>query len=564
MTVGISRGPNHTPLSGARIWLSGAVPEDQDTTKPQQTAILDFVRRFSRCVFEHGGHIVHGSHPSLTPVLLEESHRYREQGGRKDALTLVVSRLWSKDPTVIPLKEWRKAAVVHEIPEAMGDRARDDSLGLLRKWMVARSDAVVVIGGKWWSSVAGQAGVPIELNLAIKRGLPCFLLGGFGGAAQAFVTEHPEVFTKLKNGLDVTTNRELATKDDIGSVAEELYSHVKRLPLVRGRGSDGISFRILALDGGGLKGTFTAAVLAAWEKQTGLRIVDHFDLVAGTSTGGILAIGLGIGLSCDQILKFYRERGATIFPVTRFQRQIQQTIKHLCNPKHAQETLLRELEKAYYFEGERKYLKDSRCRLLIPTYHALAGASHVFRTPHHRDLTADANTEAAHAALATAAAPTYFTAAKITNMVAESRYFDGGVWANTPTMAAIIEASCFLRIPLERIEVLSVGTTEEPFTVRNQTNAGIIGWLWKKKILDLLMNVQQESSLKLTRHLIEDSHFLRVNTMTVPGSYSLDSPKEIEELADLGSQAALKSDILGQVKSRFLNGITVTPWKKFE
>jgi patatin-like phospholipase/acyl hydrolase len=188
----------------------------------------------------------------------------------------------------------------------------------------------------------------------------------------------------------------------------------------------------------------------------------------------------------------------------------------------------------------------------------------MFRTPHHPDLTADANTQAAHAALATAAAPTFFTAAKIANMVAESSYFDGGVWANAPAMAAVVEATCFLRIPLERIDVLSVGTTEEPFTVRKQTQAGIIGWLWKKKILDLLMNVQQESSLKLTRHLVGEPRFLRVNTMTVPGSYSLDSPQEIRELADLGSRAALQVELLGQVKSRFLNGVSVTPWDKFQ
>jgi len=187
----------------------------------------------------------------------------------------------------------------------------------------------------------------------------------------------------------------------------------------------------------------------------------------------------------------------------------------------------------------------------------------VFRTPHHADFTADANTEAAHAALATAAAPTFFTAAKIANMVGESSYFDGGVWANSPAMAAIIEAVCFLRIPLERIDVLTIGTTDEPFTVRKQTQAGIITWLWKKKILDLLMNVQQESSLKLARSLVGDPRFLRVNVTTSPGSYRLDSPKEIGELTDLGNRAALQTEVLSQVKSRFLNGVSVTPWERF-
>ncbi len=557
--------PSLTPraLEGARIWLSGAVPESQDTTEAQRAAIVDFVRRFARRVFERGGHIVHGSHPSFTPILLEEMQRYQEEGGHKDRLVLAVSRYWSRDQEKVPLDEWRKLALVYETPDTSGERARDESLELLRKWMVSRCDAIVVVGGKWWQTVGGRAGIPLELGLAIERGIPCFLLGGLGGAAQDFVAQHPGVFNQLKNGLDEDANREISTKDDVGSLAESVCAHLERLPLVRGLGSDGISFRILALDGGGLKGAFTASAIATWEKQTGYRVVDHFDLIAGTSTGGILALGLGLGLSGQRMLDFYRARGPVIFPVTRIRGRLWHTLRHIVFPKYSQAILLRELETAFYAGGKPICLKDSRCRLVIPTYHAVAGASHQFRTPHHPDLTADANTEAAHAALATAAAPTFFSAARIANMVAESSYFDGGVWANSPAMAAIIEAVCFLRRPLERIDVLSVGTTEEPFTVRWQTRAGILGWLWKKRILELLMNVQQESSLRLARLLVSEPRFLRVNTMTAPGSYSLDGPKEIDELADLGNFAALQTDVLSQVKSRFLNGVSVTPWERF-
>ncbi len=555
----ILREYNSTPLCGARIWLSGSVPEGQFTTEQERAAILDFVRQFSRRVFERGGHIIHGGHPSFTPVLLEESARYQQGGGKKDVLMLVVSRLWSKDPTMVPLDDWRKTAIVDETPEASGDR--DESLKILRNWMVARCDAIVVVGGKWWHQVAGKAGVPIELGLAMKRGLPCFLLGGLGGVAKEFVENNPHILARLNNGLDLEKNRRLSSEQNIGSVAVEVCDQLERLPLVRGRGLDGLSFRILTLDGGGLKGAFTAAALASWEKQTGLRIIDHFDLIAGTSTGGILAIGLGLGLSGEQMLDFYKKKGATIFPITRLRSKFWHILKHICKPKFAQEVLLQELENAYYDSGQTKYLKDSYCRLVIPAYHAVGGASHVFRTPHHPDLIIDANTQAAHAALATAAAPTFFTAARIANMVTESSYFDGGVWANSPAMAGVIEATCFLGIPLERIDVLSVGTTEEPFTVRKQTQAGIIGWFWKKKILDLLMHVQQESSLKLTRQLVGEPRFLRVNTVTVPGTYCLDSPQEIGELADLGSRAATEQ--LSQVRSRFLNGVFVTPWKRF-
>jgi patatin-like phospholipase/acyl hydrolase len=88
-------------------------------------------------------------------------------------------------------------------------------------------------------------------------------------------------------------------------------------------------FRILALDGGGIKGTFSAAVLAEWEKETGLRVADHFDLIAGTSTGGILAIGLGLGLSAEELLEFYKKRGALIFPVVGLHRRLWRTLRAL-------------------------------------------------------------------------------------------------------------------------------------------------------------------------------------------------------------------------------------------
>src|SRR6185503_5145173 len=457
--------------------------------------------------------------------------------------------------------DWRQKCLVYETPEASGQNAHDDSLKILRSWMAARCDAIVVIGGKWWQEMAGRAGVPVEVELAMERGIACFLLGGLGGVARDYVARHPELLGQLKNGLDDATNRLLATEVNVGSLADKVCEQLARLPLVRGRGSDGVSFRVLALDGGGIKGTFTASVLATWEQQTGLRVVDHFDLIAGTSTGGILAIGLGLGLSAKQMLDFYRQRGPTIFPITSLASKLKHSVRHVFRPKYSQEVLLRELEAAYYGGKKPVLLSESKCRLLIPAYHAVAGSSHLFRTPHHQLLTGDANTESAHAALATAAAPTFFSAAKVGNMIAESTFFDGGVWANSPALAAIVETTCFLNVPLDRIDVLSVGTTDEPFTVRKQARSGI--FRWSTKLVGLLMGAQAEVSQRHAKLLAGEPRFLRVNVITVPGSYTLDSPEEIEELAALGNREAEKPEVLGQVRSRFLNGVLVAPWERF-
>lgn len=430
--------------------------------------------------------------------------------------------------------------------------------------MASRADAIVVVGGNWWGTSIGKPGVPAELELGIERGLPCFLLGGYGGAARDFLGNNPGIVSMLRNGLPDVENLALATAKPGPDIAYSVCQYLLRLPLVRGAPTEGISFRILALDGGGIKGAFTAAAIAAWEKSTGLRVAEHFDLIAGTSTGGILALGLGLGLSGQEMLDFYRSRGPVIFPVMRFQMRIWRKLRHWFRPKYAQKVLLKELENALSKRGRPARLMDSKVRLLIPSYHVAAGASHQFRTPHHPDLTADATVEMAHAGLATAAAPTFFAAAKIANMVAAAAFFDGGVWANSPAMAAIVEATCFLRVPVERLDVLSVGTTEEPFTVSRQARAGKLGWIWRNRIIELLMNVQQESSLRLARHLVGDPRFLRVNTVTMHGTYALDGVRDIEELADLGSREALKPDVLSQVKSRFLNGIKVAPWQRFK
>jgi patatin-like phospholipase/acyl hydrolase len=75
----------------------------------------------------------------------------------------------------------------------------------------------------------------------------------------------------------------------------------------------GDRFQILALDGGGLRGIFSAAILAALEEDLQISIVDHFDLITGTSTGGIIALGLGLGLRPRQIVEFYAELGERVF-----------------------------------------------------------------------------------------------------------------------------------------------------------------------------------------------------------------------------------------------------------
>jgi uncharacterized protein len=98
-------------------------------------------------------------------------------------------------------------------------------------------------------------------------------------------------------------------------------------------------------------------------------------------------------------------------------------------------------------DGRERMFGESRCRLIIPAYDTIGGRIFLFKTAHHERFRFDLDIPAADVALATTAAPTYFRAARI-EQHAGAGYVDGGVWANCPALAAVIEAVHFLRVPL--------------------------------------------------------------------------------------------------------------------
>jgi len=305
-------------------------------------------------------------------------------------------------------------------------------------------------------------------------------------------------------------------------------------------------FRILALDGGGIKGAFTAAVLAAWESDTKKSIVDHFDLITGTSTGGILAVGLGIGLSAAEMLDFYKRRGPVIFPVTGFGRKLSRALRQLVQPKYSSDVLRKELLDAF---GQKKF-GESKVRLVIPTYDTLRGRIFIFKTDHDARFKYDLDILAADVALATAAAPTYFKAAMIPQHQGQG-YVDGGVWANCPALVGVVEAVSFLWKSLSDLDVLSIGTTYAPDSVRDLAGAGVLQW--GPRVVSLIMNAQGEAAYKQAMLLVGRERFLRVDCATRPGDYELDSSDEVNALAGLGRGKAVEKEILEPVKARFLN-----------
>ncbi|ACK74157.1 Patatin (plasmid) [Gloeothece citriformis PCC 7424] len=312
------------------------------------------------------------------------------------------------------------------------------------------------------------------------------------------------------------------------------------------------SFRILSLEGGGIMGAFSASVLATLEEETNCRCVEHFDLIAGTSTGGIIAIGLGLGLPASEIREFYKNNGSQIFRNTGFTRRVFNSVRHLFQPKHSQENLRQALHGAFQ---DRKF-GESKCRLVIPTYDAIGGRIFIMKTAHHERLKFDIEALAVDVALATSAAPTYFSAAPFPIHQGAS-YIDGGVWANCPALVGLVEAIHFLNVPPESIDILNIGTISSPFSVSQNAQSGIFGW--GKGLINIFMNAQVESSRAMSSLLTNDG-FFNINYSAEEGRFSLDDSSKINELISLGRGEAVKMKNFEQVKQRFLNNQRVKPF----
>lgn len=272
-------------------------------------------------------------------------------------------------------------------------------------------------------------------------------------------------------------------------------------------------FQVLALDGGGVRGIFAAALLAGLEGDTGEPVLEHFDLVVGTSTGGILALGLGAGLSPREILDFYVQKKRQIFANALGWRRL----RHPFVAKYRPTALEGALRGVF---GE-KLLGESRVPLVIPSYDIGENAVHLFKTPHHDRLRRDHRVPMWAVGMATSAAPTYFPAFQLPGD--EVRLVDGGVWANNPAMVGVTEAVSMFGQPLDSIRVLSIGTTATARTrPRRLDNAGLLRWVRGPNVVEVLLNGQSAGAFAQVQHLVGPGNAHRLNPIAPNGLAELD------------------------------------------
>lgn len=310
------------------------------------------------------------------------------------------------------------------------------------------------------------------------------------------------------------------------------------------------TFKILSIDGGGIRGIYPAKYLADLEDDIGEPICRYFDLITGTSTGGIIAIALGLEIPASQILELYRNSGEAIFGQPFH-------LGPLFKPKYRNQALLDTLISNF---GE-LLLGDSKCYLCIPAIDLSTGNTKVYKTRHSDDLVTDWTIPAWKVAAATSAAPIFFPAFPIDDHDAK---VDGGLWANNPSLVGVTEAFR-LGHSREEIRVLSIGTGITQFHMDPATamQAGLFQWFCSMfgflRTLGLCKgNTLSELTLSVQSQAVDNQlnqfglqAYKRINSKLPPNKFGLDTVKESPEL-EAFAQEKLQRTIV-DIKRLFLS-----------
>lgn len=251
--------------------------------------------------------------------------------------------------------------------------------------------------------------------------------------------------------------------------------------------------RVLSFDGGGIRGLLSARLL--WRLSVDHPVVEKADVLAGTSTGGIIALALAAGLTPSDVTAWYMKQGPEIFNESLARR-----FNELLGAKYPSGPLASALGKV--LPPQLSYLKK---RVIVPAFR-LDGSRW---TPYVFDTAdpANAGLDPVGIALATSAAPTYFGTACYNGM----GFCDGGVWANDPTMEAVTMLGDYLRA--KALTVLSIGTgltpQSMPEAAQRSLDWGAIEWV--RPLLGILLEGPQEAASVQAARLLGPQAYYRLN-----------------------------------------------------
>ncbi|MCY4567924.1 MAG: CBASS cGAMP-activated phospholipase [Candidatus Poribacteria bacterium] len=282
------------------------------------------------------------------------------------------------------------------------------------------------------------------------------------------------------------------------------------------------TFHILALDGGGTRGIYTAQLLAKIEQVFGTRIRTRFDLIAGTSTGAIIAGAAVSDIPMTEIVELFETETPYIFrrrwyriPLFLSKYPDQKLAEIIA--KHLPATPLGEIASP----------------LIITSSEIAKSEVHIFRSNYGcRDseiAPTGKDVNLRDAILASCAAPTFFAPKSVGNFLLA----DGGLWANNPSTVAFTEALSAFGKEAQEIRMLSVGTGHSVNMYRNRRGWGFITGWGGAKLTSYVMTLQSQASANTTKLLLQEN-YLRINPEI--DFWELDTLTQLDNLKSLAAR----------------------------
>lgn len=309
--------------------------------------------------------------------------------------------------------------------------------------------------------------------------------------------------------------------------------------------------KILAIDGGGIRGIIPAIILGEIERRAGQPIVQLFDLIAGSSTGSILAVGLATPdaqqnprYTAEEMARFYEEEGNVIFSRSRW--RALQSLNNITTVKYPSDGIDSVLDKVF---GDLN-LSDALGNVLITSYEIQRRQPWFFRS-HKAKVSSRCDFKMRDVVRASTAAPTYFEPAQIFHSEADDDFFaliDGSMQANNPALCAYVDAST-KHPEADEYLLLSIGTGDATQAIgfEEARQWGLAGW--SQHIMSIAFDAMSSTVDYQLRHLLPKckdgiQHYYRFQTRLDKASDELDnvSPKNIEALKVLANQVIEKED----------------------
>ncbi|MCL1472722.1 CBASS cGAMP-activated phospholipase [Argonema antarcticum] len=263
-----------------------------------------------------------------------------------------------------------------------------------------------------------------------------------------------------------------------------------------------MAFRILSLDGGGIRGVMEAVILAEVEQLIDRPLNQYFHLIAGTSTGSILAAAIATGRRSQEIIELYRQKGKNIFPYTsRWSLQRLPLILQYgpSAPKFSDQGLINVLKEQ--FGSTQLSDIDTSPRLLIIAYDTIDRETIVFKS--WQRYKPWANSPLWEVCVSSSSAPTYFPAHLMKTQDKNYSLIDGGVGANNPSSCAIAEA-IRLDNPIQEISLLSIGTGNSSNSIpfEQVQGWGMGQWIWEGRLIQVLSDASGDVNDYITRQVM--------------------------------------------------------------